>query len=138
MGLSPSIVASAILVLQISHNRPLYIVPNMGIQVPPSLLIVGAWLCKYQASLVPLFRTNCPHCESVMAIGATNSLLKNFANCCINVANVIVLNDSSKSWDADTSHKRICEKFTCDPILVFRCYLSFSLMLQVDRTKAPG
>ena len=30
-------------------------------------------MCKYQAIQIPLFKTNSPHCDSVMAIGATNS-----------------------------------------------------------------
>jgi hypothetical protein len=84
------------------------LVPIMGFQCHYYPRLTGrAWLCKHQANLAPVFKTNSPHCDGVMAIEAPK-LLVFIADCCVKVAKCdSEISDSIESFG-------IWERFSCD------------------------
>ena len=70
---SPIRVAALTLVFQISYMATL-LSAEYGVSVSLHPILKGGFECANTKPFkIPLFMTNSPHCDSVMAIGATNS-----------------------------------------------------------------
>ena len=83
---SPIRVAALNLMSQISYMATL-ISAEYGVSGSLHSILKGGFDCaKTKPVKIPLFKTNSPHCDSVMAKGATNSFSETSADCCVKVA----------------------------------------------------